>query len=185
MIGLTSLLTAAMALTAGRAPEARAVFAGGCFWGVEWVFEHVKGVQRAIAGYGPGEVESVELRFDPGTVSYRELLEIFFLVAHDPTSRDRQGPDAGPEYRAIVFPADSGQRREVEAYISELTTSHAFSQPIVTEVQPLTTFRMAEAFHQGYAARHLTDPYIATNDVPKLARLKARFPSLYLAPPSP
>ncbi len=125
------------------------------------------------------------MRFDPDAVSYRQLLEVFFLVAHDPTSRDRQGPDAGPEYRAIVFTTDSTQRRETLGYVQELAASHAFTRPIVTEVQPLTTFRIAESFHQGYAARHLTDPYIATNDVPKLARLKRQFPSLYLTAPSP
>jgi len=186
MIGWTGLLALATVLPArgGPPPEARAVFAGGCFWGVEWVFEHVRGVRSATAGYGPGGVETVDLRFDPDSVSYRQLLEVFFLVAHDPTSRDRQGPDAGPEYRAIVFAIDSAQRRAVEAYVGELTSSRAFDRAIVTEIQPLTRFTVAESFHQHYAARHPSDPYIVTNDVPKLARLKRSFPSLYRAPPS-
>lgn len=178
MLLLASLLSAGLAVEPPGAPEGRAVFAGGCFWGVEWVFEHVRGVQSATAGYGPGGVETVDIRYDPGQVSYRQLLEVFFLVAHDPTSRDRQGPDAGPEYRAIVFYADPAQRRAVEAYLGELSTRHRFDRPIVTEVHPLGEFRIAEDFHQGFAETHPRDPYIVANDLPKLARLKRLFPDL-------
>ena len=174
LIGLFGTLVAA-------APdsEGRAVFAGGCFWGVEWVFEHVSGVRSVTAGYSPGGVESVDIRYDPKTVSYRNLLEVFFLVAHDPTSRDRQGPDAGPEYRAIVFTTDSSQQRAAGAYLAELTAQHHFATPIVTELQPFREFRIAEDFHQDFAEKHPSDPYIVTNDLPKLAKLKRLFPQLY------
>lgn len=164
---------------AAPSPEGRAVFAGGCFWGVEWVFEHVTGVRSVTAGYGPGGVESVDIRYDPNKVSYRQLLEVFFLVAHDPTSRDRQGPDAGPEYRAIVFATDSLERREAESYIAELTAQRRFARPMVTELQPFREFRIAEDFHQDFASKHPQDPYIVTNDVPKMEKLKRLFPSLY------
>jgi peptide-methionine (S)-S-oxide reductase len=126
----------------------------------------------------------VDIRYDPSKLSYRQLLEVFFLVAHDPTSRDRQGPDAGPEYRAIVFATDSTQRREAEAYLAELTSQHRFARPIVTEIQPFREYRVAEEFHQDFAKKHPSDPYIVTNDLPKLAKLKRQFPSLYLATPS-
>jgi peptide-methionine (S)-S-oxide reductase len=179
MLLLASLLSAGLAGQPSGPPEGRAVFAGGCFWGVEWVFEHVRGVRSATAGYGPGGVETVDIRYDPDQVSYRQLLEVFFLVAHDPTSRDRQGPDAGPEYRAIVFAVDPAQRRAVESYLGELAAGHRFDRPIVTELQPLGEFRVAEDFHQGFAEAHPRDPYIVANDVPKLARLKRRFPDLY------
>lgn len=159
---------------------ATAVFAGGCFWGVEWVFEHVRGVRTAVAGYS-GEVsaESVRIEYDPGEISYRQLLEIFFLVAHDPTSRDRQGPDVGPEYRAIVFYADSVEARVARDYVAELTARHQFPRPIVTEIRPSAPFRVAEDFHQGYSAKHPDSPYVVINDVPKLARLERLFPTLF------
>jgi len=166
-------------------PEGRAVFAGGCFWGVEWVFEHVVGVRSVTSGYGPDGVESVDIRYDPSELSYRQLLEVFFLVAHDPTSRDRQGPDAGPEYRAIVFAMDSTQRREAETYVTELTAKHRFPHPIVTELQMFREFRLAEDFHQDFAEKHPADPYIVSNDVPKIARLRQLFPSWYRAMRSP
>lgn len=183
MVVLTSLL--ALLFGADPKPEARAVFAGGCFWGVEWVFEHVAGVRSVTAGYGPDGVESVDIRYDPAKLTYRQLLEVFFLVAHDPTSRDRQGPDAGPEYRAIVFATDSTQRREAEGYVGELTEQHRFFKPIVTEIQAFREYRLAEEFHQDFAEKHPSDPYIVTNDLPKLAKLKSQFPSLYRASPSP
>jgi len=175
--------------------EASAVFAGGCFWGVEWVFEHLRGVKSVVAGYSggstvaptyeqvgagtTGHAEAVRVVYDPGEVSYRQLLEVFFLVAHDPTTRDRQGPDVGPDYRAIVFVRDSGERREVESYISELAARRLFAGPIVTEVRPVQPFYPAEAYHQHYAARHPTEPYIRINDAPKLVRLRRLFPALY------
>ena len=175
--------------------EASAVFAGGCFWGVEWVFEHLRGVKSVVAGYSggstvaptyeqvgagtTGHAEAVRVVYDPGEVSYRQLLEVFFLVAHDPTTRDRQGPDVGPDYRAIVFVRDSGERREVESYISELAARRLFAGPIVTEVRPVQPFYPAEAYHQHYAAQHPTEPYIRINDAPKLVRLRRLFPALY------
>ena len=182
MVVLTALLAT---LLTTPAPEARAVFAGGCFWGVEWVFEHVAGVRSVTSGYGPDGVESVDIRYDPSKLSYHQLLEVFFLVAHDPTSRDRQGPDAGQEYPAVVFATDSVQRREAESYLAELTSQHRFARPIVTELQPFKEFRIAEDFHQDFAENHPSDPYIVTNDVPKLAKLRRQFPSLYRSSPSP
>ncbi len=180
----------------GQAREASAVFAGGCFWGVESVFEHVRGVRSATSGYsggsvvdppyelvsggGTGHAESVRVVYDPAEVSYRQLLAVFFLVAHDPTTRDRQGPDAGPQYRGIVFYQDSAQAEEARAYVAELTAHRAFSMPIVTEVRPFQAFYPAEAYHQHYAALHPTQLYIVINDVPKVERLRRLFPALYV-----
>lgn len=180
---------------------ASAVFAGGCFWGVEWVFEHVRGVQSVVAGYSGGTVasptyaqvntgrtghaESVKVTYDPAVVSYRQLLEVFFRVAHDPTTRDRQGPDAGSDYRAIVFVADSAEQRTVGAYLAELTTQRAFSRPIVTEVRARQPFYMAEANHQRYAEQNQGAMYIAINDMPKLRHLKTAYPALYREQTSP
>ena len=181
----------------GQSREASAVFAGGCFWGVESVFDHVRGVRSATSGYsggsvpdpsyelvetgGTGHAESVRVVYDPAQVSYRQLLEVFFLVAHDPTTRDRQGPDAGSQYRAIVFYQDSVQREDVRSYIAELTARHAFPGPIVTEVRPFQAFYRAEGYHQHYAARHPTQLYIVINDAPKVERLRRLFPALYVA----
>jgi len=189
------IVTAAGGSRPAAPREASAVFAGGCFWGVEWVFEHLRGVKSVVAGYSggstvaptyeqvgagtTGHAEAVRVVYDPEEVSYRQLLEVFFLVAHDPTTRDRQGPDVGPDYRAIVFVRDSGERREVESYISELAARRLFAGPIVTEVRPVQPFYPAEAYHQHYAARHPTEPYIRINDAPKLVRLRRLFPALY------
>ena len=180
----------------GQSREASAVFAGGCFWGVGSVFEHVRGVRSATSGYsggsvpdpsyelvetgGTGHAESVRVVYDPAQVSYRQLLEVFFLVAHDPTTRDRQGPDAGSQYRAIVFYQDSAQREDVRSYIAELTARHALAGPIVTEVRPFQAFYRAEGYHQHYAARHPTQLYIVINDAPKVERLRRLFPALYV-----
>jgi methionine-S-sulfoxide reductase len=171
-----------------QAGEATAVFAGGCFWGVEAVFEHVRGVQSVTSGYArysgndsPDLVEAVRVSYDPSRVTYRQLLDVFFFAAHDPTTRDRQGPDAGPEYRAAVLYQDGPQREAAEAYVAELTRVGKFPRPIVTEVRSLSAFRVAEPFHQDYAARHPADPYIVQNDAPKLARLQQLFPALYQA----
>ena len=172
-----------------------AVFAGGCFWGVEGVFEHVRGVQSAVAGYAGGTVaspsyeqvstgatghaESVRVVYDPQRVSYDQLLQVFFTVAHDPTELNRQGPDVGTQYRSAVFYRTPAQKAAVEAYVARLRASGAYARPIVTQVAPLGRFNEAEAYHQGYMARHPDAPYIAYNDAPKVAELKKRFAGLY------
>lgn len=159
--------------------EATAVFAGGCFWGVESVFEHVRGVRSVVSGYADGGIEAVRVDYDPATVTYRELLQVFFTVAHDPTQRDHQGPDVGPEYRAVVYYGSVEQRQLVDSYVAELERVHRFAGPIVTEVRPAGPFRAAESFHQDYAARHPNEPYIVLNDAPKLERLRRDFPKLF------
>jgi len=172
-----------------------AVFAGGCFWGVDAVFRHVRGVTHVVSGYSggnaataryelvsthlTGHAESVEVTFDPSQVSYDQLLRVFFTVAHDPTQRNRQGPDEGPQYRSVVFYATPEQQRAALAMIATLSSERAHGDPIVTEVVPLRAFYAAEAYHQDYLARHTTQPYIVFNDLPKLGALKERFPELY------
>ena len=172
-----------------------AVFAGGCFWGVDAVFRHVRGVTHVMSGYSggnaataryelvsthlTGHAESVEVTFDPSQVSYDQLLRVFFTVAHDPTQRNRQGPDEGPQYRSVVFYATPEQQRAALAMIATLSGGRAHGDPIVTEVVPLRAFYAAEAYHQDYLARHTTQPYIVFNDLPKLGALKERFPELY------
>jgi peptide-methionine (S)-S-oxide reductase len=196
----TALLLWAGLGFAGPVPAqtAEAVFAGGCFWGVQWVFEHVRGVTSVVSGYSGGEVpnptyelvgtgttghaESVVVTYDPSVVSYRQLLEIFFRVAHDPTTRDRQGPDVGSDYRAIVFASDSNQLREVRAFVRELEANRVFSNPIVTEVRLRQPFYRAEEYHQRFAALHPNDPYIVINDAPKVRRLQQLYPALFRAP---
>jgi peptide-methionine (S)-S-oxide reductase len=179
--------------------EEVAVFAGGCFWGVEGVFEHLEGVKSATAGYAGGTVaspsyedvssgatghaESVRVVYDPAVVSYEQLLEVFFNVAHDPTQLDRQGPDTGTQYRSVVFFADSSQRQSAEAYVAKLRAAKTFSRPIVTELTPLGTFYPAESYHQHYMERHPYQPYILINDAPKVAHLRKAFPALYRDPP--
>lgn len=176
--------------------QAEAIFAGGCFWGVQWVFEHVRGVTAVVSGYSGGKLpnptyeqvgtgttghaESVRVTYDPSVVSYRQLLEVFFRVAHDPTTRDRQGPDVGSDYRAIVFAKDSAQLREVSAYVAELTAQRVFGEPIVTELRLRQPFYEAEAYHQRFAELHPDHPYIVINDAPKLERLQQLFPRLYV-----
>ena len=179
----------------GAAVLDTAVFAGGCFWGVEGVFEHVRGVQSATAGYAGGTVaapsyeqvstgetghaESVRVIYDPARVSYDQLLQVFFTVAHDPTELNRQGPDVGTQYRSAVFYRTPAQKTAVEASIARLRASHAFAKPIVTQVAPLTRFNQAEAYHQRYMALHPDAPYIVYNDAPKVAELKRHFSGLY------
>jgi peptide-methionine (S)-S-oxide reductase len=174
-----------------------AVFAGGCFWGIEAVFEHTRGVQSAVSGYAgggtvspsyeqvssgtTGHAESVQVIFDPTQVSYGQLLEVFFKVAHDPTQLNRQGPDVGTQYRSAIFYRNDTQKRAAEAYVADLTRRNAFKKPIVTAIDPLKGFFPAEAYHQGYLARHPDQPYIVYNDLPKLERLKQEFPDLYRA----
>lgn len=179
---------------AGAAEEV-AVFSGGCFWGIEAVFEHVKGVTHAESGYAggaastanyeavsngdTGHAESVRVTFDPSQVSYGQLLQVFFSVAHDPTELNYQGPDHGPQYRSVIWYTSEAQRRTAEAYIAQLTKARTFSKPIVTQVAPLRGFYLAEAYHQDYATRHPDAPYIVYNDAPKVERLKKDLPALY------
>ncbi|MGE5466611.1 MAG: peptide-methionine (S)-S-oxide reductase MsrA [Ignavibacteria bacterium] len=183
-------------LPLARAPgEASAVFAGGCFWGVQAVFEHLQGVKSATSGYAggsasaanyvavsrgdTGHAESVRVIYDPSKVSYGTLLRIFFSVAHDPTQLNRQGPDVGSQYRSAIFYGDDEQRRIAAAYIAELTQAHSFAAPIATRLEPLAGFFPAESYHQSYVARHPDDLYVAINDLPKLKALRAAFPLLY------
>ncbi len=174
-----------------------AVFAGGCFWGVEAVFEHVKGVSQVTSGYAggsaataqygligtgrTGHAESVRVRYDPAQVSYGQLLKVFFSVAHDPTQRNRQGPDVGPQYRSAIFYGDAGQRTIATAYIAQLGAGRAFAQPIATEVVPLKAFYPAEDYHQDFARLNPNHPYIVYHDAPKLVALKATLPELYVS----
>jgi peptide-methionine (S)-S-oxide reductase len=177
------------------AAEDTAVFAGGCFWGVEAVFDHVKGVKRVISGYAGGNVtgpsyeqvssgntghaESVEVIYDPSQVSYGKLLQIFFSVAHDPTQLNRQGPDRGTQYRSAIFFNNAAQQRIAESYITQLTAAKTFPRPIVTQVAQLKGFYAAEDYHQHYLSQHMTQPYIVINDLPKVAALKKQFPDVY------
>ncbi len=174
---------------------ATAVFAGGCFWGVDAVFRHVKGVSKVVSGYAgggsdtanyetvstgtTGHAESVEVTYDPSQVSYNDLLKVFFFVAHDPTELNRQGPDSGTQYRSLIFYANDEQKKMADDYIAQLDQRKAFSEPIVTKVVPLTGFYPAEAYHQNYLALHPDQPYIVINDLPKLERLQKTFPALY------
>lgn len=180
--------------------EARqtAVLAGGCFWGMQGVFQHVKGVQRVLAGYSggaarsasyeavsdgnTGHAESVEIVFDPRVVSYGRILQVFFSVM-DPTELDFQGPDNGPQYRSEVFAADAAQRHTAESYIAQLNRMHAFSAPIVTRISNLHGFYRAEAYHQDYLIHHPDQPYIVVNDLPKVDKLRQLYPDLYQARP--
>ncbi|KGI77724.1 methionine sulfoxide reductase A [Oleiagrimonas soli] len=182
-----------------HAGERTAVFAGGCFWGMQWVFEHVRGVQRVEAGYaggqastarygivsggGTGHAESVRVSYDPSQVSYGQLLRVYFSVATDPTQRDRQGPDVGTQYRGVIFTADVQQARVAQAYVRQLDAAGAFDRPIVTRIQPLTGFYPAEAYHQDYARLHPNALYIAVNDAPKITQLRQQLPALYRATP--
>lgn len=172
-----------------------AVLAGGCFWGMELVYEHVKGVVSVVSGYaggrsgapsyekvsggGTGHAESVRIVYDPSQISYADLLRVFFSAAHDPTEKNRQGPDVGPQYRSAILFANPEQERDAREYIRQLGASHYFSKPIATEVAPLRGFHEAEAYHQDYAVQHPDQPYIVMNDLPRLARLKTRLPELY------
>jgi peptide-methionine (S)-S-oxide reductase len=172
-----------------------AVLAGGCFWGVQAVFQHVKGVKDAVSGYAggtketaqyetvsagrTGHAESVAVTFDPKIISYGAILQVYFSVAHNPTELNRQGPDTGTQYRSAIFARDEAQRQVAEAYIAQLDKAGVFRGPIVTEVKDLTGFYPAEAYHQNYATRHPDNPYIAINDLPKVGNLKRLFPALH------
>jgi len=175
--------------------EQKAVLAGGCFWGIEAVFEHVKGVSDAKSGYAGGDAasadyrkvssgttghaESVLVTYDPSQVTYGQLLKVFFSVAHNPTELNRQGPDRGPQYRSAIFYANEEQRRIAEAYIKQLDRVKVFNQPIVTQVRPLEAFHEAEDYHQDYLAQHPNEPYIVINDMPKVENLRKQIPELY------
>ncbi|HTZ75209.1 MAG TPA: peptide-methionine (S)-S-oxide reductase MsrA [Candidatus Aquilonibacter sp.] len=172
-----------------------AVFAGGCFWGIQDVFEHVKGVKNTTAGYAGGTIknpsyeeaetgttgyaESVEVTYDPSQVTYGQLLQVFFSVAMDPTELNRQGPDEGTQYRSALFFETPDQERIAKAYVGQLSELKAFSGPIVTQVVPFTGFHAAEDYHQDFATRNPDNPYIVINDLPKVANLKKEFPELY------
>lgn len=212
LILLTSLLAAtacnAKAGTAAAVPtpatdaklasspgQQTAVVAGGCFWGIQAVFQHVKGVISATSGYaggtaktaeyeivGSGETghaESVQIVYDPSQITYGQLLRVFFSVAHDPTQLNRQGPDEGTQYRSSIFYSNDEQKRIAEAYIAQLDQARVFPRPIVTKVVPLQAFYPAEAYHQNYAALHPSQPYIVYNDAPKVEHLRQEFPDLY------
>jgi peptide-methionine (S)-S-oxide reductase len=180
-------------------PPQTAVLAGGCFWGVQGVYEHVRGVQKVIAGYAGGDkataqyetvssgttghAESVKIIFDPAEISYGQILQIAFSVVHDPTQLNRQGPDVGTQYRSAVFYGDDTQKRIAEAYISQLGNSHVYSRPIVTRVDPLKGFYPAEDYHQDYLFHNPNAPYIAFFDIPKVENFKRTFPQLYSGRP--
>jgi peptide-methionine (S)-S-oxide reductase len=177
------------------APAQTAVIAAGCFWGVQGVYQHVRGVQKVLSGYSggakataeyeavgrgdTGHAESVEIRFDPKELSYGEILQIYFSVVHDPTQLNRQGPDTGTQYRSNVFYVDESQKRIAEAYIAQLEKTKAFGRAIVTRVDPLRAFYPAEAYHQDFLIKNPSSPYIVINDLPKIENLKRVFPARY------
>ncbi len=181
------------------ATTATTVLAGGCFWGVQGVFQHVKGVTSAVSGYaggekrtavyeivsmgGTGHAESVQVTFDPRQVSYGHLLQIFFSVVHDPTELNRQGPDEGTQYRSALFPADAEQATVAKAYIAQLDQAHVFRKAIVTRIEPDRAFYPAERYHQDFLTRNPRYPYIAINDLPKIDDLKRLFPDVYRSAP--
>jgi peptide-methionine (S)-S-oxide reductase len=184
------------ALTSGKGP-ATAVFAGGCFWGVDAVFKHVKGVSSAVSGYAggnattahyemvgsglTGHAESVRVTYDPSQISYGQLLRVFFSVVHDPTQLNRQGPDVGTQYRSAIFYSDPEQQRIARAYIEQLQSAKVYDRPIVTQLTPLNAFYPAEGYHQDYLAKHPENMYIVINDMPKLNHLRQEFPQIYVS----
>jgi peptide-methionine (S)-S-oxide reductase len=186
-----------LASPAAAAPRTEtAVLAGGCFWGMEWVFEHVKGVANVVSGYaggsasdanydtvsseGTGHAEAIRISYDPKQISYPQLLQIYFTVAHDPTELNRQGPDVGKSYRSAIFPQSPQQAQIAKAFIARLNAAHVYKQPIATRIES-GGFYPAEAYHQGFARKHPFYPYIVFNDRPKVAALKAKYPSLFKA----
>ena len=194
---VTAVLFATLSFTstARAATLQTAVFAGGCFWGVEAVFEHIKGVKAVVSGYAGGTVvnpdyetvtsgrtghaEAVKVTFDPAVVSYETLLAVFFTVAHNPTELNRQGPDVGTQYRSAIFFTNAEQQKSATTVISQLTQAKAFSRPIVTQVAPLSKFYDAESYHQNYLYSHTDQPYIVYNDLPKIDALKKQYPALW------
>ncbi|CAB3722411.1 peptide-methionine (S)-S-oxide reductase MsrA [Achromobacter piechaudii] len=181
--------------TPDAAGQEKAVIAGGCFWGVQAVFQHVKGVSNAVSGYAGGQAttanydtvsngssghaEAIEITYDPKQVTYGQLLQIYFSVAHDPTQLNRQGPDRGTQYRSAVFPANDGQRKVAEAYIAQLNKSGVYSKALATTVEPLKQFYPAEGYHQDYLVKHPNSMYIVINDVPKVENLAKTFPGMW------
>jgi peptide-methionine (S)-S-oxide reductase len=179
----------------GDGPVEKAVVAGGCFWGVQGVFQHVKGVTNAVSGYAggsaetahyevvgsglTGHAESVEITFNPAEISYGQILQIFFSVVHDPTQLNRQGPDTGPQYRSAIFPANDAQKRVALSYIAQLDQAKVFPKPIVTKTDDLTAFFPAEGYHQDFLVRNPRYPYIVINDLPKVENFKRVFAALY------
>ena len=182
-----------------RARTATAVLAGGCFWGLQGVFQHVKGVTRVVSGYSggtketatykqvitetTGHAEAIEITYDPRVISYGRLLQIFFSVAHDPTEIDRQGPDIGPSYRTAIFPTSPGQAATARAYIAQLNAAKLFPRPIATKIEPFKGFYWAEDYHQDFLVRNPTYPYIVYNDLPKIAALKRVWPRYWREKP--
>ena len=185
--------------SAGTATSEVAVLAGGCFWGVQGVFEHVKGVIRAVSGYAGGDkktaeyetvstgitghAESVQITFDPRRISYGRILQIYFAVAHDPTELNEQGPDVGTQYRSTIFPANAEQAKVAKAYIDQLDQAHIYNAKIVTTIEPNRAFYPAEDYHQDFLTRHPSYPYIVINDLPKITDLKRSFPDAYQVDP--
>lgn len=172
-----------------------AVFAGGCFWGTEAVFEHLKGVYDVVSGFSggnattanyalvssgmTGHAESVKITYDPSQISYNQLLKIYFLVAHDPTELNRQGPDSGTQYRSVIFFANDEQKQEAQAYMNQINKAHIFHKQVVTELVPLKSFYQAEKYHQDFIKHNPNYPYVVVNDLPKLVQLQSKFPNLY------
>jgi peptide-methionine (S)-S-oxide reductase len=187
------VVDAPLAATKG---EQTVVIAGGCFWGIQAVFEHVKGVISVSAGYSggaadtahyemvsegnTGHAESVRIKYDPSRITYGQLLKVYFAVAHDPTELNRQGPDTGTQYRSAIFYSNAEQKSIADAYIAQLNKAGVFKRPIVTQVVALKAFYEAEAYHQDYAVNHPNEPYIAINDLPKVAELRKQLPELYV-----
>jgi len=183
----------------GQATSAVVVLAGGCFWGVQGVYQHVKGVTSAVSGYAGGDrrsaeyetvstgrtghAESVQITYDPRQISYGRILQIFFSVVHDPTELNRQGPDTGTQYRSAIFPLNADQADVAKAYIAQLDQLHTFKKPIATKIEPDRTFYPAESYHQDFLTRNPRYPYIAINDLPKIEDLKRLLPELYRATP--
>jgi peptide-methionine (S)-S-oxide reductase len=184
---------------ASDAPKETAIFAGGCFWGVQGVFQHVSGVLNAVSGYAGGEAstawyqavsagttghaETVRINYDPQKISYGRLMQIYFSVAHDPTELNRQGPDSGTQYRSAIFPVNDGQAKLAAAYIDQLNAAHAYREAIVTQIERAKTFYPAEDYHQDFLTQNPAYPYIVYNDLPKIAALKALFPQDYRPDP--
>ncbi len=192
---LITLCAVFAALVAAAPPgQDHVVLAGGCFWGMQAVFEQLRGVSSVVAGYAggsaqtahydvvstgeTGHAESVQIAFDPSRISFRQILDVYFLVAHDPTQLDRQGPDDGTQYRSEIFYTSDNQRAVAQRYIAQLERSHTFAAPIVTKLAPLQTFYRAEDYHQDFVAHNPYNPYVMINDKPKLADLRRRFPGL-------
>lgn len=192
--------TAAVDATAGQSTSEVAVLAGGCFWGVQGVFQHVEGVSNAVSGYAGGEkatahyemigtgrtghAEAVQISYDPRKISYARILQIYFSAAHDPTELNRQGPDIGTQYRSAIFPANAEQAKVAKAYIAQLNQAKAFDAVIVTTIEPERIFYPAEGYHQDFLTKNPGHPYIVINDLPKIESLKRLFPALYRSEPA-